>query len=419
MTKMIMGKGTSKFSTLTARDLYPVQETHLKERFELAEKSILAQKAVQCVNSALDHYESKEGTTRVKPGQMIAEHRGQKVILPILEQNLIGRLGVDMNLAEVKRHHEYEQYLSLLETNPELTFGELWQCLGTGDHNRKRAPKDFDFLPEELFKCTTNLRARNPEDLSQVPTAVMKEALAVLTEYGSKKGQAEAMTKVIAGIRAWCCPLINELEPGQMVWLAYSTKSKRRGSPRLLVPVVLTLVSLEEQRQEIKHIGDYRALKLGQLTRITTEAWHQDGVLTSSDLEWLLNASSTMVRSLLEAYQEHFGVILPTAGTVLDMGRSLTHKKIIVEMSLDGMTTQEIANQVYHSPVSVDAYLKTFDKLLVLRYYKMPQSAIMRVLGHGRKLIEEHLALAEKHFPTEEALVAYLEGRGVTLEKIC
>ncbi len=69
--------------------------------------------------------------------------------------------------------------------------------------------------------------------------------------------------------------------------------------------------------------------------------------------------------------------------------------------------------------MSVDAYLKTFAKLLVLRYYKMPQSAIMRVLGHGQKLIKEHLALAEKHFPTEEALVAYIEGRGVKMEKIC
>ncbi len=183
--------------------------------------------------------------------------------------------------------------------------------------------------------------------------------------------------------------------------------------------MVLTLVSLEEQQIKIEHIGDYKTLKIRQIERITTEAWRQDGALTNSDLEWFLNASSAMIRGLLEAYQEHLGVILPTARIVLDMGSSLTHKKIVVEMALEGMTTQEIANRVYHSAVAVDAYLKTFDKLLVLLYYKMYQSAIMRVLGHGRKLIEEHLALAEKHFPTEEALAAYLEGRGITLEKIC
>lgn len=49
-------------------------------------------------------------------------------------------------------------------------------------------------------------------------------------------------------------------------------------------------------------------------------------------------------------------MILPTAGTVLDMGRTLTHKKI-VEMSLQGLTTQEIARLIYHTPVAMDNYL--------------------------------------------------------------
>jgi len=49
----------------------------------------------------------------------------------------------------------------------------------------------------------------------------------------------------------------------------------------------------------------------------------------------------------------------------------------------------------------------------------MPYSAIIRLIGHSRKLIEQHMAIAEKHFPTEEELVSYLERRGVALEKIC
>jgi len=207
--------------------------------------------------------------------------------------------------------------------------------------------------------------------------------------------------------------------PGQLVWFAYSTKNRRRGGPKLFVPVVLTLLTAEEQKLNISHSGKFKALKIHQIERITTEAWQQNAVLTASDLEWLLGISSAMLRSLLEAYQEKFGVVLPTAGTVLDMGRTLTHKKLVIEMSLNGMTTNEIANHVFHSAQSVDAYLKTFDKLLVLRYYRMPYSAIMRVLGHSRKLIEEHMAIADKHFPTEEELASYLEGRGIALEKIC
>ena len=65
-------------------------------------------------------------------------------------------------------------------------------------------------------------------------------------------------------------------------------------------------------------------------------------MLTSLDLEWILGISTAQIRQLLEGYQERFGIILPTAGTVLDMGRTLTHKKLVVELALDGLTTQEI-----------------------------------------------------------------------------
>ena len=156
-----------------------------------------------------------------------------------------------------------------------------------------------------------------------------------------------------------------------------------------------------------------------QIERITTEAWKQDGVLTQLDVEWITGLTSTAIRELLEAYQEKFGIILPTAGTVLDMGRTLTHKKLVVEMSLSGMTTQEIARRIYHTPEAVDAYLKTFDRMLILRYYGLPMGAMIRVLGNGQKLIEEHLALADKHFPSEKELNQYLSGRGVQLQNAC
>ncbi|MDY0177596.1 MAG: DUF1670 domain-containing protein [Lentisphaeria bacterium] len=418
---MMMGKGTNKFSTLTARDLVTVQVSHLKARFELAEKSVLAEKAVEVVNASFERFEKSQGIMRVKPGQMVTEYQGEKSILPILKTGWVERLSKDMGLAAVKRQHEYEQYCCLLEKNPEATYGELWQLLGVAEQGRKRAPKGFDFLPEEPLKTGPgHFLPRTPEDLATVPAQVMKEVILILVEqYGCKKGQAEAMVRAIAGIRAWCCPKVNELLPGQLVWLTYSTKRSRRIDPKLFVPVVLTLLTPDEQTLALRHHGEFKALKVRQIERMTTEAWRQDGVLTSSDLEWLTFASSATIRLCLEAYQERYGVILPTAGTILDMGRTLTHKKIVVEMALEGMTTKEIAERIYHTPVAVDAYLKTFDKLLILRYYRMPMSAIIRVMGHGRKLIEEHLALAEKHFPTEDALKEYLEGRGVALEKIC
>lgn len=112
------------------------------------------------------------------------------------------------------------------------------------------------------------------------------------------------------------------------------------------------------------------------MERITAETWQQDGVLTMLDLEWLLNLNGSSLRQLLSAYQEHFGVILPTAGTVLDMGRTLTHKTVVVEMSLDGMSTQQIARRIFHTPEAVDNYLRLFDRVLLLRYFRMPPNLV-------------------------------------------
>jgi len=85
-------------------------------------------------------------------------------------------------------------------------------------------------------------------------------------------------------------------------------------------------------------------------------------------------------------------------------------------MAPRGLRRHEIARRIYHTGEAMDAYLRTFDKLLILRHYGLPLTAMARVLGHGPSLIEEHLALADKHSPTGEAMKTYLKGRGITLE---
>jgi len=58
------------------------------------------------------------------------------------------------------------------------------------------------------------------------------------------------------------------------------------------------------------------------------------------DLDLLLNLNGAALREFLNTYQDYFGVLLPTAGMVLDMmGRNLTHKKIVAERLLEGLST--------------------------------------------------------------------------------
>jgi len=127
----------------------------------------------------------------------------------------------------------------------------------------------------------------------------------LVNEYGCKAGQAQAMVETVAGIRAWCCPLLRELEPGQVVWLCRGTRKRRRQDPSLLVPVVLTLIAPGEDGQ-FRHLGELKAAKVKQIERITAQAWRQDGVLTSIELEWLTGLTQATVRQILEGYQEWF-----------------------------------------------------------------------------------------------------------------
>ncbi len=177
------------------------------------------------------------------------------------------------------------------------------------------------------------------------------------------------------------------------------------------MPVVLTLLSLDEQNLKFSNRGNYKALKIAQIERITAETWQQGGALTMLDLELLLNLNGAALREFLNAYQENFGVLLPTAGTVLDMGRTLTHKKIVVEMSLEGLSTQQIAHKIFHTSEAVDQYLRLFDRVLVLYHYVLPINLIRQVTGHSLALIKEHLALVNKHLPTKQVLVDYLSNR--------
>lgn len=48
----------------------------------------------------------------------------------------------------------------------------------------------------------------------------------------------------------------------------------------------------------------------------------------------------------------------------------------------------------------------------LLHYFGMPPYLMRQVIGLSMALIKEYLALAEKHFPSEYDLVAYLCTRG-------
>lgn len=408
----------SRYATLLARDVLPVQTAHLKTSFELAPASKLAEAACLATNQAIDAWEKTLGTKRAKPGELLLEQGGRKITIPLLNREVLPQLKAGSSPRAVRRELEMLQFQKLKEVDPGAGVEDLWQLVNQADLSLKRAGKNAEILPEKPLNAGELRPGGRQHIQGEIPPEPLKPAVNTLVDrWGTRPAQAEAMVNLAAKLYTWCCPRVEELESGQLVWLAHGTRKSRRTDPRLFQPVVLTLLTPEELQWPLKTTADLKKLKMRQIERLTAEAWRQDGVLTTLDMEWILGISPSLIRQLLEAYHERFGILLPTAGTVLDMGRTLTHKALVVEMALEGLTTQEIARRIYHTPEAVDNYLRLFDRVLLLRYYHVPVSAMMRITGHSQGLLNEHLALVEKHFPDEEALVNYIDNRGIKLEK--
>src|SRR5690606_35468951 len=100
--------------------------------------------------------------------------------------------------------------------------------------------------------------------------------------------------------------------------------------------------------------------------RIANEAFQQGGLLTVEDIAIrLLNCGEkTLVRDLAKFKGQN--IILPLRSAVMDMGRSVTHRLLIVKEWLLGMEYSEIARKTNHSVEAVASYIDKFKRVVCL-----------------------------------------------------
>lgn len=258
--------------------------------------------------------------------------------------------------------------------------------------------------------------AHRPETFAQLAQFLGEQA-------GIPPAIREPMILDLMSLRARFCPRLTTLRTGQMPLAAMHVKAGRQlwlaTRYQALAPVLVSLLADGEATKLRAHpLPTYQALieSYGRrMGRVLVEAYTQDGLLSHMELQWLFLTSIGTVSRALDWYQRQHQVILPSPGTVLDMGRTLTHKDLVVRLHLEGLTVLEIARKTYHHPRSVDAYLKGFDSVLILRLYGLPPSLMARALGRGESLVHEYLELIEEHLKEVEEMRAYLGKRGVQL----
>jgi hypothetical protein len=236
-----------------------------------------------------------------------------------------------------------------------------------------------------------------------------------LTKYGYANGPivAEAIVKDILSVVEQCYP--ERLPPKTVMWLAVRRewKGQRKGIELSdLVPIRLPIATAEEiqllMKPELrKKLKARRAFNRTRFARWCFEAYEQGGVLTLLDLSMLSGMSENYVGELLREYEAENEKVVPTRGTVHDLGPSVTHKAEVVRRWLRHESPAQIARVLGHSQEAVDRYIADFRKVRLLAQ-KIPMDEIPNLTGLSGSVVDQYLALIRQY---DSALVFYSESQ--------
>lgn len=209
-------------------------------------------------------------------------------------------------------------------------------------------------------------------------------------------------------IRALCADMVLEvlqehLRPrdhvahGQVLWLGVDVDDPPARGKRLvdthLIPLVLDLSTSDDVQARLDR-EPARARLRTKAIRLCEQAYAQGALLSNCDLAELLSTRDENIAHELAAHEREGGRVVPRRATVHDVGSGLTHKRIIVEKRYrDGLFTDQIARQTYHSPEAVDRYLGQFDRVRHCRKQGLSVRQTAYTLNCSVRLVEEYLAI--------------------------
>ena len=173
-----------------------------------------------------------------------------------------------------------------------------------------------------------------------------------------------------------------------------------------LVPVLLTVYSADDIL--ICSEKNQKGVLQARIERITTEAFHQGGLLSQADISIVLGESTkTIARHIHDLHQQE--IFIPTRGNWKDIGPGESHKKQIIACYLRGDEYTDIARKTHHSPEAIMRYVKDFARLLILSEEGYTDHEIRMLSGLSDKTIEEYQDLINKYQgPEYEERLAHL-----------
>ena len=189
----------------------------------------------------------------------------------------------------------------------------------------------------------------------------------------------------------------NSLHDGQAIFFAVDAAapaglpieecSKRR--------VVLTHISRAEDLEVRARYG-HAPKRRQQILRMAVEAQEQGALLSQEDLSLLLDCDVRTIRSDIRQLQQQEGILVPTRGTVRDIGPGITHKRKAVEMWLSGKEALEVARGLKHSLRAVERYIQTFCRVVYAQRRLRDSLQVALVVGISVAAVNNYLELHQE-----------------------
>ena len=183
-----------------------------------------------------------------------------------------------------------------------------------------------------------------------------------------------------------------ELAPGKAKFIVISTKESpaTKLEDAALESVTLT-INDEKEDLPIKEKLGVIGLRQHRLARICNEAFMQGGLLTVEDIANRIFCCSerTIVRDLKDLREEN--IFLPLRSTIKDMGRTLSHRSLIVKEWVKGSEYTEIARKTNHSVKAVNNYVSKFKQVVALMEEDYDVQTIAFLTKISKRLAEEYI----------------------------
>jgi hypothetical protein len=423
------------YRPLLERTLENYQIQHLARKYDFGRQSLVSRLIVERINSAMDEAEESIGILRVKPFCLYIKNKDGQAALPLFSPSYLEPLleGRSYNAARSRVVKElfkiYKKSFRKSLKGDLLSIINPWSQVrsrGIKNYKKNLARKPFPYPAEDSLKWGRFVADINPvsplKRLDVLDSSAPEKVLEKLTRFVKEEAGfgnilARQLVEDIVTIRAAVCPRTSRLKSGEMPMLLTHVSAKLSEDTatryRKLSPVIITVLSKEELKGFPDTMDDYLPVFAKRILRICFEAYKQNGLLTLQEMQWIFMVSATRISEVVRSAEYRHNIIVPTPGTVLDAGRSITHKDIIVKLHLEGHNVSDISKITYHSPRSIDSYIGTFEAVLILYLYKMPVCLMSRILGKGKSLIREHLRLIEEVYSDVNAIKKDLIKKGI------